>query len=162
MRNLGVIGALAVMGLLSGVLALPTPRVIYPYPIHRSNGVAFAPTIPQNMDDRQGRLEMIFAAFSRAVDVGFVTAVLRPHEHLVSLLRYYNPKERALYRTISSRHPKRTVSIHPETTDGVASTNQRSPRAELGDPGKFPSHDYRRSEDDTVRSSPFQRLCLTS
>ncbi|KAG9095280.1 hypothetical protein FRC06_009961 [Ceratobasidium sp. 370] len=148
MRNMG---ALAVAGLLShGALALPTPpRIIYPYPIYRSDGaIALTPTIPLNMDNRQGNLEIISAAFSRAVDVGFVTAVLRPHEHLVSFLRYYNPKELGpLSRTVSSGHSKRTLSIDAETTDS-AYKRDVAHRDGSGAPGEFPAHDYRRTEDD--------------
>ncbi|KAG8747841.1 hypothetical protein FRC10_011287 [Ceratobasidium sp. 414] len=117
------------------------------------------------MDNRQGRLEMISAAFSRAVDVGFVTAVLRPHEHLVSFLRYYNPKEReSLSNSISLGHPKRALPIDREAADDKAPpiyTDVVLPREESGGPGAFHSHDYRRSEDGVVRSSPFQRCDLT-
>ncbi|KAG9124679.1 hypothetical protein FRC07_010646, partial [Ceratobasidium sp. 392] len=147
MRNLAVISA-TLVGLLShAVFALPTPqRAMYPYPIYRSdNAVAFASVIPPNIDSRHGPLEMISAVFSQAVDVSFVTVVLRPHEHLVSFLRYYNPKKPVpLPQTISLGHSKR--ALHP-VNPGATNKGTMLPREGLGEPGAFRSHDYRRSKD---------------
>lgn len=44
--------------------------------------------------DTQTRLRLFSAAFSKAVEVGFVNVIIRPHEHLVSLLRYRDTSER--------------------------------------------------------------------
>jgi hypothetical protein len=126
MRNISLISAVAAAGLLSqGALALPTPvsrisiargvsdalqRIIYPYPVYTSDEVG-AFTVPSS--DSQTRLEIISAAFSKAIDVGFATVVLRPHEHLVSFLRYCNPKTRVvLSHTVSVIHkPKPSFQL---------------------------------------------------
>ncbi|KAG8734718.1 hypothetical protein FRC12_018413 [Ceratobasidium sp. 428] len=166
MRNFGLINA--VIGLFfHGAIALPMPKVyplairldasdhsrkaLYPYPIYRTDdAVVFASASSPNIDSRQGRLGMISAVFSQAVDVGFVTVVLRPREHLVSFLRYYNPKERIpSSRTLAAGHSKRTF---PSTDPGkvVPYTAVMSPREEPGSPEAFHSHDYRSSKDDVT------------
>ena len=45
---------------------------------------------------------MSSAAFSKAIDVGFMTVVIRPYEHLVSFLRYHNPENRVALAHIVS------------------------------------------------------------
>ncbi|CAE6389268.1 unnamed protein product [Rhizoctonia solani] len=160
MRTLGTLGVVALVGLLSnGALGRPIPpRVIYPYPIYHSDGLLA-------LDLRSGRpipprahLELSLAAFSKAMEVGFVNAVIRPREHLVSLSRYYKLPERLPTFSIDAKQglgwPTNNLKKRHES-DG----SEESARADT-DP--FPIHNRRRRGSDdpgveAVRSPDYRR-----
>ncbi|CAE6419721.1 unnamed protein product [Rhizoctonia solani] len=98
MHTLGVFSIVASIGLLStGALGRPISlRVTHPYPVYRSDNLTELDfrTPGRAMPESRAHLGLSLAAFSKAIEVGFVNVVIRPHEHLVSFARYYEtPKQ---------------------------------------------------------------------
>ncbi|KAF8608762.1 hypothetical protein BDV93DRAFT_602656 [Ceratobasidium sp. AG-I] len=139
MRNFGIVGVAAAAGLLShGALAIPVPpRVVYPYPIYRSNEVvSFASEMfREPVPGSKAGVEMSSAAFSKAIDVGFMTVVIRPYEHLVSFLRYHNPENRIVLDRITNNFKRSpNLSINPPPRSPPSKSNM-APRDEASGPG---------------------------
>ncbi|KAG8691743.1 hypothetical protein FRC11_011122 [Ceratobasidium sp. 423] len=172
MRTLGVLTIVASIGLLShGTLGRPVPpRVIYPYPIYLSDslGVIDLRSSGGRTSGSQTRLEFSFAAFSKAVEVGFVNAVIRPHEHLVSLLRYYKSPER-LENSVSYRVDAKHALGWPTNNlkrRHLLSDSEGSEENAESNINFLPVHDHQRRESDdpgasAVHAPDYRRSIMT-
>ncbi|CAE6482763.1 unnamed protein product [Rhizoctonia solani] len=172
MRTLGVLTIAASIGLLShGALGRPVPpRVIYPYPIYLSD----SPTVldlhssGRQMSESQARLGLSFAALSKAVEVGFVNVVIRPHEHLVSLLRYYKSParpENLVSHLVGAKHALGwpTNNFRRRHLLGNYKGSEENTESSIN---SLPAHDHRRRESDDPGASavraPDYRRSVTS
>ncbi|QRV79565.1 hypothetical protein RhiJN_07580 [Ceratobasidium sp. AG-Ba] len=140
MRGLGLIGIVATAVLVSqNALALPMcPGAISG--THRPDAnVPCASSITFSANS-----EPISSVLVQAMDIDFVTAVLRPQKHLIPFLRYYIPIRRvAPSHTISSGHSKRTLQDSAPLGPRGLLRSGSVPREESGDPKVFRSHDWR-------------------
>ncbi|KAH7339586.1 hypothetical protein B0J17DRAFT_627659 [Rhizoctonia solani] len=165
MRPLRVLSIVASIGLLSGeVHTRPVPpRAIYPYPIYRTDNLTALDlrTLGEQTLKPQTHLELSFAAFSKAIEVGFVNVVIRPHEHLASLLRYYKTPERFPALPIDAKYGLEWSTSNPKKHYKLRSPGGSEENPE-SNASSFPVHDRQKRESDSsgaaaVRAPDYRR-----